>query len=151
MPEKKYVKSFSYDSDSKIVGEQPVSSSQFTGPDYMPGGALSISANGIEDGIVWVSMPNSEPRGTTNSDSAWGLHRGYLDALNATNLSDELWRDECIIYFAKFNPPMIADGRVYLATFADPTSDDPTRAAVPGKESDCKKSDPEWVNVDTKD
>jgi hypothetical protein len=80
----------------------------------MPGGALSISANGDQDGIVWVSMPNQ-------MDAAWGAHRGSLVALDARDLH-KLWSDDCIFYFAKFNPPIVANGRVYLATFADPHS-----------------------------
>jgi hypothetical protein len=38
------------------------------------------------------------------------------------DLSLRYWSDDCIFYFAKFNPPIVANGRVYLATFADPHS-----------------------------
>jgi len=81
-------------------------------PDGMPGGALSLSANGTQDGIVWASLPN-------RMDATNGVHRGSLVALDAINLH-ELWRDDCVWYFAKFNPPAVADGHVFLATFADP-------------------------------
>jgi outer membrane protein assembly factor BamB len=115
MPEKEHVKAFKYNLREKTVTESPVAHSDFKVPDGMPGGALSISANGNQDGIVWVSMPNQ-------SDATDGIHRGSLVALDAKNLS-LLWSDPCIFYFAKFNPPIVANGRVYLATFADPVAD----------------------------
>jgi hypothetical protein len=40
-------------------------------------------------------------------------------ALDANDLHN-LWRDDCVFWFAKFNPPIVANGRVYLATFAQP-------------------------------
>jgi hypothetical protein len=135
MPEKEHVKAFKYDVHKKEIEETPVAASQLIVPDGMPGGALSISANGGQDGIVWVSMPNRE-------DATTGVHRGSLVALGATDLH-ELWKDECIWYFAKFNPPTVADGHVFLATFADPVSvpnnslvPDPDNAPKPGKDCD---------------
>jgi outer membrane protein assembly factor BamB len=122
MPEKEYVEAFRYDIGAGKVEEVPLATSKADAPgkqtvrvpDGMPGGALSISANGNQDGIVWVSMPNQE-------DATMGAHRGSLVALDARDLH-KLWSDDCIFYFAKFNPPIVAKGRVYLATFADPYS-----------------------------
>jgi hypothetical protein len=127
MPEKENVEAFEYDVLKGTVGEKPVATSKLIVPDGMPGGALSVSANGNQDGIVWVSMPNQ-------ADATHGIHRGSLAALNARTLS-QLWIDPCIFYFAKFNPPIVADGRVFLATFADPSS-----ATTPG--DSCDKPDP---------
>lgn len=138
MPEKEFVKAFKYDVVNGKIEEKPafisgtVSNGVGSGvlnPDGMPGGALSISANGTQDGIVWVSKPN-------RVDSTMGVHQGSLVALDATDLK-QLWIDDCIRYFAKFNPPTIADGRVYLATFADP-------AAIEGApyQPDCTKPEP---------
>jgi hypothetical protein len=138
MPEKEFVKAFNYDVVAGKIEETPVAisgtvsngvGSGVLNPDGMPGGALSISANGTQDGIVWVSKPNFV-------DSTMGVHQGSLVALDATDLK-QLWIDPCIWYFAKFNPPTIADGRVYLATFADP-------AAIEGApyQPDCTKPEP---------
>jgi hypothetical protein len=124
MPEKEHVKAFKYDLVEKKVEESPFAISQLAVSDGMPGGALSISANGNQDGIVWVSMPNN------TFDATSGIHRGGLYALDAIDLH-VLWKYECIWYFAKFNPPTVADGRVFLATFADPVSD-PNAARKPG-------------------
>jgi outer membrane protein assembly factor BamB len=122
MPEKEFVEAFRYDIGAGKVEEVPLATSKADAPgkqtirvpDGMPGGALSISANADQDGIVWISMPNQ-------MDATWGAHRGSLVALDARDLH-KLWSDDCIFYFAKYNPPIVANGRVYLATFADPHS-----------------------------
>ena len=69
---------------------------------------MSLSANGSVPGtgILWVSEPN------------------ILHAFDASNLQSELWnsgmnptRDD-LGEAAKFCPPTIANGKVYMATFS---------------------------------
>jgi outer membrane protein assembly factor BamB len=79
------------------------------------GGWMSLSSNGMTagTGILWVSgfSPPSGPNGT-------------LHAYNAENLQQELWNSEMntsrdsVGLSAKFCPPTIANGKVYLATFS---------------------------------
>ena len=86
-----------------------------------PGGTLSISANGSQPGtgIVWASMP-------LNASAIETVVSGVLRAFDASNLSGtELWdttqnstRDS-VGNFAKYCPPTIANGKVYLATFSN--------------------------------
>jgi hypothetical protein len=85
----------------------------------MPGGILSISANGntADSGIVWASHP------VTNANHATSL--GILRAYAAANVGVELWnstqnmaRDD-VTTFAKFCPPTVANGKVYLGTFSN--------------------------------
>ncbi len=72
------------------------------------GGFMSISANGSLSGpgILWVSEPNE------------------LHAFDASNLQNELWNSEMdperdnLGVAAKFCPPTIANGKVYMATFS---------------------------------
>jgi len=82
--------------------------------------ALSVSANGSQNGtgIVWGSAPYS---GDANNA---GTVPGILYAFDASDLTHELWdskqnaaRDDVGSY-AKFCPPTIANGKVYLATFS---------------------------------
>ena len=120
MPEKDYLRQFEFHVPTQHVDETPVHVSQYRTPDGMPGAAISVSANGERNGIVWVSMPSID-------EATGGIHRGTLLAADALDLH-ELWRDDCVQYFAKFNPPIIADGKVVLATFADPSGQ-----AVPGQ------------------
>ncbi|MFL6725406.1 MAG: hypothetical protein ACJ8FS_02690, partial [Sphingomicrobium sp.] len=84
-------------------------------PDGMPGGALSLSANGDKDGVVWVSLA---PAG----DASETIEPGILMAFDAETL-ELLWSsekdDDAQVYFAKFVPPTIAYGHVFRATFGD--------------------------------
>ena len=86
----------------------------------MPGAMLSLSADGKRSGtgILWASHPLA---GDANRQVVHGLVR----ALDAENLSRELWnsgqnmaRDDVGTY-AKFNPPTVANGKVYVPTFSN--------------------------------
>jgi hypothetical protein len=81
---------------------------------------LSLSANGNQagTGIVWGSGAFS---GNANETTVSGIFRAF----DATDLTNELWdskqnaaRDDLGNY-AKFSPPTIANGKVYLATFSN--------------------------------
>jgi hypothetical protein len=85
----------------------------------MPGGMLSISANGnvAGSGIVWASHPYS-------ANAIHAVVEGVVRAYDASDLTRELWnskqnanRDD-IGNFAKFCPPTIANGKVYMASFS---------------------------------
>ncbi len=82
------------------------------------GGVLTLSANGSTagTGIVWSSMPSVD-------DGDHGVHAGILRALNADDLTKELWnslqnstRDNSGNW-PKYSPPTVVNGRVYLASF----------------------------------
>ena len=86
----------------------------------MPGGILALSANGATDGtgIVWASHP-------TDDDGMNKTVRGTLRAFDARDLNVELWNsdknpdgEDRLGDFAKFCPPVIANGKVYMATFS---------------------------------
>jgi hypothetical protein len=76
----------------------------------MPGGFLSISANGSASGtgILWASLP-------FQGDAIAALQPGILRAFDAANLN-ALWCG-CVGTFPKFLAPTIANGKVYLGTF----------------------------------
>ncbi len=84
-----------------------------------PGGTLSLSANGNSNGILWAST------NTSNGDGSGAWHTtvpGILYAYDAGNMN-LLWtsqqnaqRDSCSNY-AKFTPPTITNGKVYLPSF----------------------------------
>jgi hypothetical protein len=73
-----------------------------------PGAAMTISANGTIDGILWaVERP------------------GVLHAYDATDLTHELYNSnqangsrDVPATAARFNPPLVANGRVYVASQA---------------------------------
>jgi hypothetical protein len=80
---------------------------------------MSISANNnlVGGGILWAAASFA---GLATGPSVPGI----LRAFDATNLGTELWdskqdaaRDDVGLY-AKFNPPTVANGKVYLGTFS---------------------------------
>jgi hypothetical protein len=88
-------------------------------PIGMPGGMLSISANGGEggSGIVWASH-------AFVGDASNDIVHGILSAVDASDVTHELWNSELdprdsVGNFAKFCPPAVADGKVFMATFSN--------------------------------
>jgi len=84
------------------------------------GSAIVISANGDDpaSGIVWASTP---------ALNTLGIQPGYLRAYSASDLSGgifhELWNNATDIFdddvgcsYAKFNQPLVANGKVFLPT-----------------------------------
>ena len=144
-PERDYLRAYSWDkvndvfdclSGSGLVpcqgpsgNTQPVQISTIENPDCsfgtlgcskMPGGILSISANGGTSGsaIVWASVP-------IDTDALYRVVPGVLRAFNAENLQQEVWDSQMHasrdgnFNFAKFAPPLVGNGRVYMATFSN--------------------------------
>jgi PQQ-like domain len=75
-----------------------------------PGGQISVSANGTSAGIVWAVRPDPNGSGA-----------GFLHALDASDISRELWNStqngrDGLGKAAKFAPPTIANGKVYVGT-----------------------------------
>ena len=85
-------------------------------PIGMPGGMMVVSANGSQagSGILWASIPRA---GDANQDTV----PGNLFAFNAENLA-LLWSSggpgDDTLNFAKGSPPLVANGRVYLASIS---------------------------------
>jgi hypothetical protein len=87
----------------------------------MPGGMLSLSSNKSRSGtgIIWASVPI---KGDANNSTVEGI----LRAFDASDVSRELWNSQMndtrdhLGMFAKFCPPVVANGKVYMATFAPP-------------------------------
>ena len=88
-------------------------------PIGQPGGILALSANGTNagSGILWASHQ-------LVGDANQSVQPGILHAYNAQNVANELWNSEqnsardAVGNFAKFVPPTVANGKVYLATFS---------------------------------
>jgi hypothetical protein len=99
--------------DTGVISQGTIAS-----PNGASGGVLTLSANGSTpgSGIIWSSMPLA-------SDGDHGVHQGILRALNADDLTKELWnstindaRDD-MGNWPKYSPPIVVNGRVYMASF----------------------------------
>jgi hypothetical protein len=101
-----WVKAFSF-SGGKLA---PSPSSQGSGNQFFPGGILTLSADGEQhgSGVLWAAT-NEQPH-------------GELHAFDAENVAHELWNSamnparDSYGDFALFVPPLVANGRVYVAT-----------------------------------
>ena len=114
-----YLKSFAV--SGALLNTTPVSKSPYAAPPGMPGGFLTVSSNGTQagSGVLWATLPYAE-------DANEEVVSGVLRAFDATDLSRELWntrmvpaRDD-IGNFAKYVPPTVVNGRVYMSSLLQP-------------------------------
>lgn len=108
--------------DGRLV--TPAVTSRYQAPPGMPGGMLSISSNGRQagTGIVWALLPYA---GDANQER--GVPAQLL-AFDAQDVRTDLWRSsppdnpfgpDSVGLFAKFVPPTIAGGKVFVATYGE--------------------------------
>jgi N-acetylneuraminic acid mutarotase len=83
-----------------------------------PGGILCVSASGTNagSGILWAVV-------NTAGDANHVTVAGTLHAYDAQNVTSELWNSDMVPRdslpgLAKFVPPTVANGKVYMATFS---------------------------------
>lgn len=102
----------------------PVCQSQANHGMWMPGGLLGLSGNGANEGIVWALVPANG-----DANSCRGV-KGMLIAFDASDVTKELWRSQgkgagasdtadSFGLLARFNPPMIANGKIFVGTAGD--------------------------------
>jgi hypothetical protein len=114
------LRGFLFNTTTGLLNTTPFATSTMTAPvtnndGAMPGGFLSISANGNSNGILWASTPY-------NGSGEYANVQGVLYAFNADTLSP-LWTDKTndardeIGLFAKFVAPVVANGKVYVPNF----------------------------------
>ena len=102
-----------FDTLNKIVGNTAL----YPG---MPGAFMAVSSNASTagTGILWASHP-------INGDANHEIVPGILQAFDASDVTHELWNSnlsgirDSVGKFAKFVPPTIANGKVYLASFSN--------------------------------
>ena len=118
--ENDFLKSYKFDRpNGKFIGT-PFAQSTMKAPQGMPGGILSSSSWGqkANTGIIWATHPIS---GDANHETRPGIIRAF----DANNITKELWNSEQNMQrdklgsLAKFNPPTIANGKLYMATFSN--------------------------------
>ena len=116
--EEDFLRAFQFDG-RRFVG---AGKSTFRAPEKsMPGAMLTLSANAGAEGsaVLWASIPLKD-------DANIATVEGVLRAFDAGNVEKELWNSnrnparDRLGKFAKFCPPVVANGKVYMATFAEP-------------------------------
>ena len=120
--ENDFLRAYAFNAQTGLFNTTAVAKSAMTAPvtnanGAMPGGFLSISSNNGQKGtgIVWATTPYN-----ANANNA--VVQGIVHAFDASTLK-ELWNDKMnagrdeIGNFAKFCPPTVANGKVYVPTF----------------------------------
>ncbi len=116
--ENDFLRGYRYDPSVGKFTTTPFASGPTLPPNGMPGGMLTLSANGGQtgSGILWATTPRS---GDANHDVVPGALRAY----NAESLA-LLWDSTAdtgndTLNFAKFSSPIVANGKVYVASFSN--------------------------------
>jgi len=114
-----HLKAFKRNGNSFDTG--PSSQSDFISPGIgdIAGGILSVTSDGTKSGtgIVWCNVP-------LTADTNLVSIQGILRAFDATDLTKEIWNSnqnsvrDGFGKFAKFNAPVIVNGKVYQPTFS---------------------------------
>ena len=86
----------------------------------MPGGMITLSADGQKEGIVWGTAP---AEGDANMMAEPGVVRAYdvtdfdpAPARSAPAKLRLLWQQDGFTY-SKFCPPVVADGKLLVPTY----------------------------------
>ena len=118
--ENDHLRAIPFDRTNNMLNESGQIVSGAAGPTGQNGAVLSVSSNGSQDGtgIVWASH-------ALNGDAESSVPTGILRAFDANDVTKELWdslqngAQDGAGNFAKFAPPTIANGHVYLPTFSN--------------------------------
>jgi hypothetical protein len=119
-PSSVYLQQYVFNRGSSQFTLPALAQSPTAAPNGEPGGILALSANGTNAGnaIIWAVHQ-------VGGDANQQVLPGILHAYSAQNVGTELWNSEqlssrdTVGKFAKFVPPTVANGKVYMATFAN--------------------------------
>lgn len=113
------LKAFPFDRAANKFDLSATISSGVQGPTGNNGALLAVSSNGSVDStaILWASY-------AANGDANQSVRPGILRALDATDVTKELWNtsiyaDDNPGNYAKFVCPTVVNSKVYLATFSN--------------------------------
>jgi FKBP-type peptidyl-prolyl cis-trans isomerase/outer membrane protein assembly factor BamB len=115
--ENDFLRIFRFDPAVQKFAVPAAATGSILAPSGMPGGMMTVSANGSRagTGILWASLPRV---GDANQMTVPGV----LYAFNAENLS-LLWSSNSPgddpLNFAKGSPPIVANGKVYVASISN--------------------------------
>ncbi len=115
-----YLRQYKYNPATGMLNLPNYAQSPTAAASGQPGGIMSLSANGTNagSGILWATH-------NLSGDANQQVRPGILHAYNAQNVTNEIWNSEqlssrdTVGNLAKFVPPTVANGKVYLATFSN--------------------------------
>lgn len=114
--ENDFLRGYRFNATTQTLNTAPFASGSILPPVGMPGGIMSLSANGSQPGtgILWASTPR-------NGDANEYTTPGGLYAFNAETLA-LLWQSTAVgddsLNFSKGSPTVVANGKVYAASLS---------------------------------
>jgi outer membrane protein assembly factor BamB len=118
--ENDYLRAYRFNESSGKFAMPAVAVGTVLPPEGMPGGMMSVSANGSQagTGILWAT---TQAVGDANNFTV----PGTLHAFDASSLR-LLWQSRAVgddmLSLAKYNAPLVANGKVYVASFSNTIS-----------------------------
>jgi hypothetical protein len=131
--ENDFLRAFRFNPSTQRLNEPAFAEGSVLPPQGMPGGMMTISANGSVSGsgILWATTPRA-------GDANQAVVPGVLYAFNAQNNGASLpllWSSSGVgddtYNFSKGAPPLVVNGKVYLASLSNIVSVYGLRAAPP--------------------
>jgi hypothetical protein len=119
--ENDFLRAFRFDASSQRLTEPAFTRGTVLPPIGMPGGVMTLSADGSVGGtgILWATVPRA-------GDANQAVVPGVLHAFDAELLGSPLWSSsgpgDDPLNFSKGSPPLVANGRVYLASLSNVVS-----------------------------
>ena len=122
--ENDFLRAFRFNTSTQRLNEPAFAEGSILPPLGMPGGMMTISANGSQSGtgILWATTPRA---GNANQ----AVVPGVLYAFNAQNSGATfplLWSSTGVgddtYNFSKGSPPVVANGKVYVASLSNVVS-----------------------------
>jgi hypothetical protein len=114
--ENDYLHAFRLDPSKLTIDPKPFANGSILPPYGMPGGLLTLSANNSQagTGIVWASVPRyGNASNSTAPGALYAFNAETLDLLwSSTGVNDDSYN------FTKGSPPVVANGKVYVATLS---------------------------------
>lgn len=115
--ESDFLRVYRFNSSTHKFTLPAVATGSILAPSGMPGGMMSISANGSHSGtgILWAALPRV---GDANQMTVPGALYAY-DAENLKLLWSSTAAGDDPLNFAKGSPPIVANGKVYVASISN--------------------------------
>ncbi|PYX95801.1 MAG: hypothetical protein DMG63_18280 [Acidobacteria bacterium] len=115
--ESDFLRVYRFDPSTHKFATKAVATGSILAPSGMPGGMMTISSNGSHSGtgILWAALPRA---GDANQMTVPGALYAY-DAENLKLLWSSTAAGDDPLNFAKGSPPIVANGKVYMASISN--------------------------------
>lgn len=112
--ENDYLRAYRYNASQRRFETPAFAVGSVLPPQGMPGGMMSVSSNGSQAGIVWAT---TQAVGDANNATVPGTLRAF-DANTLRLLWESRSPGDDMFALAKYNPPVVANGKVFVASFS---------------------------------